>query len=469
MENYSDIANAAYSKNHNRPMSTTGNQNLGVQRSSLDTSNPAVSFFRGLFGTTLQTNNNESSDEELQVSDIYVAKAERGVVVLKATNHMSESSSSSIQSLYIHIDLYSNSIRQYIGKRCKHYRCEDIQSLNYRVHDRTCFFDVKRSNDSNIIHKKFVFENGNDGERFKQYIDFLKDYGYIIRVAFDYIDRKSTRILSCQSLQAALSSLDIQSSVELVQSMLRLDGGDGISYDYHNFFHLFMNSKVYNVRDCLLEWIHQTVLPVDNSKESTMLFHDNINIELLPGEILSTYFTNIRWSTGCSKSSGFILYYKGILHVTNYRLILTSSAFEMSDANSLSSHDDRIFYSRYEIPKFFRKFSIPLSSIYRLSLVQYPRNIVIVTVKDFRSIRICLHTNDSMNSSKSEGLINLIEGQAFSKVIMDNKTSRVQPTCHLFAMQFQASYHSKGWQYSDIHREYTRLGLLDDSKFKVSL
>ena len=63
-------------------------------------------------------------------------------------------------------------------------------------------------------------------------------------------------------------------------------------FDFSDFFHLFMDSFVANLRDCLLEWLNAatTSTATSSSQELSTLTQSSRTLGLLTGEVVAFCF-----------------------------------------------------------------------------------------------------------------------------------------------------------------------------------
>lgn len=174
-------------------------------------------------------------------------------------------------------------------------------------------------------------------------------------------------------------------------------------FDFSDFFHLFMDSFVANLRDCLLEWL-QAALSLSSPSSSPPCLPSLAPLtrspELLPGEVAAFCFEE--------RVHSCVFGGKGVNHqrhafivpaqllVTNYRIILTSlrSNSHKLLTTALTLHHRKppplqLPHSRFDLPSFFERMSLPLGLVQRISCGP-PRNSVFLHCKDFRTLRITL-------------------------------------------------------------------------------
>lgn len=232
-----------------------------------------------------------------------------------------------------------------------------------------------------------------------------------------------------------------------------MNGGDGNTIDFHIFYHVFTDCEVSSIRECFLEWIQKTQTIYNVTDDSPFGTSTSFGLDTIKGEIIAHVSERTRWTISSGKSVGTVPSFTGSLYVTNYRLVLST--------NRNLNRAKPQFQSRFDIPAFFDIISLPLNCIYRVQLTQ-PRNAITIISKDYRHIRITLASNEQLIMSRVEGLIQLIEGEAFHKQSVSEFMGS-----HIFAFKNREQYSQEGWGLCDIRKEYIRQGLFDDSRWKV--
>ncbi len=112
-------------------------------------------------------------------------------------------------------------------------------------------------------------------------------------------------------------------------------------FDYYDFFSLFMDSFVSNLRECLQEWLiqatsikNESTAAAASSSSSSLLYKVDTSLNTLPGEVIAFAPTErVHWCVYGSSSSGtkpcrhphFI---PGVMYATNYRVVLFSLRFD---------------------------------------------------------------------------------------------------------------------------------------------
>lgn len=415
------------------------------------------------FGANIPGFDGNSSDDESGIveNETYIQDGTRGIIVFKAYCVKTD------RTKYFHFNPSNGIVTQYVESKKKFFSCYDVQNITFRPSDSNILVDIKRNLEVSVRQKRYIFDKDENGLLFKRYIEFYKEHGAIIRGAFDLIDRKGTRIITQQMLTTALASLDISVTYDVVLAMMSMNTDPDNQFDYHSFFHLFMDSEVSSIRECFLEWIQKCYLQ-SQSLDSNLGSSLSTNIfETMPGEILRSSTERVRWVIMSGKATGDVPSYRGALNITNYRIVLSAAR---SYYHSLNTS----YQSRFDLPPFFDIISIPLSNISRISITQ-PKNSLHIIAKDYRHVKISFSSNS--DPSISTGLLQLIEGEAFNaqiptmtaaeadSVMVNHSTS---PGANAFAFKYRKRYTNEGWSICDIRKEYLRQGLFGDGKWQVS-
>ena len=97
-------------------------------------------------------------------------------------------------------------------------------------------------------------------------------------------------------------------------------GKDG-SFDYSDFIHMFFNSFVSSLRQCLQEWLIQAT--ASSSDSSTSLAKVDTALDALPGEIIAFAPTErVYWCVLGGKHCKYPQHIPGVMYATNYRIVL---------------------------------------------------------------------------------------------------------------------------------------------------
>lgn len=419
-------------------------------------------FMYGIFGLLAgvvgksgsnQGGADETSDDEeaLLEDEDYIRNGHRGVIVFTAYCVNTDTNKT------FHIHLYSGQLFQYTARRRKKFYCSNIQSMSLREADHNLIVDVKKSQAVGIHQKRFMFETDAEAFSFQKYVEFRNDAGQVIRMAFDLIDRKGTKVITANSLRAALNMVDLSASEDDIKSMLLLKcgPGNGEFYDFHSFFHLFMDNSVLvsNLRECLQEWLYQARFDKSvrcKTLATKALLLDNPQ-STLQGEELVHVIDKVRWCVNVGKSSSH-LPYPGAVYVTNFRIIFVTTRKTGSETQ------DR--HSRYDVPAFFSMTSVPLTAIWKIQVAPAKVSLNIFS-RDFRVMKIYFHTSDQI-TSRADVVAQILREIAFRPHEVD-----VSPSLFYFAFKYRATFKEDGWKFADLRNEYARQGLTSSPEWKI--
>lgn len=417
-------------------------------------------FLRPILGVLGGGNGSESSEDECPCADDqgFIQNGERGVLVFNVYCVKTD------RGKTFHVHLYDGTIVQYMEKSKKIFNCSNILSISIR-NDHNVVIDIQKNHGIAKKQKRYIFDSDENASIFKRYIEYINEYGSVIRSAFDIMDRKKTQLITMTSLRSALGALDIHFNEGRMRDMLSIGNGDGNFMDYDSFFHIFFENPVSNIRECFLEWLQISQTNSSNSVELNgesgeldedgnfyQLNKTSSHIETLSGEIISNVVEKIRWCIVSSRQNGTFRTVPGTLFITNYRIVISSSR------KTQSSHDQT--HSRFDFPSFFNSVSVPLCSIYHVGITQ-PKNILHIVGKDLRHVYISLNTMDK-SDVKAETIQHLIHRMAF---FQENTGDLARS--HIFAFKYLKSYSSNGWLLQDLKKEYARQGLDDCAKWQV--
>lgn len=90
---------------------------------------------------------------------------------------------------------------------------------------------------------------------------------------------------------------------------------------YDEFFHLFLDSSVVNLRDCLLEWLHKAKATIGKDDMKDFLREvEDASPNLLPGEIVNSKHSidAVSWCLDVGKAQA-VTPSPGSMKITNYR------------------------------------------------------------------------------------------------------------------------------------------------------
>ena len=228
-------------------------------------------------------------------------------------------------------------------------------------------------------------------------------------------------------------------------------GADAVKF--HDFYLLYQEYEALHTREFLLTWLlsAQHALPLAE-REGSIQVLKNANadkIYIIPGEEIRDVIDKARWfifNGGAGKVKGAHTF-GGKVYLTNFRLCLVS-AFPL--------RIDR--HSRYNIPAYFDRMSVPLSTISRVQLLD--KRSISVSTKDNRALVIQIAP--SSDEIYVETVLAVLSKEAFLDAKVESLKSR------LFAFRFSYPFHVNGWVFSDILKEYARQGLTDETQWRVS-
>lgn len=258
------------------------------------------------------------------------------------------------------------------------------------------------------------------------------------------------------------------------------------SIDFYNFFHMFLRTYVTNLRECLVEWL---ILAMDESGDtSSSVSLSSLNLstrssiangngpitpfDMLPGEIMTfAPKERVYWTVYCSKNMKEPYFTPGLLYLTNYRIVLTSSK------KLPPVHQSK--HSKYDVPAYFNLMSLPYAAVHKLT-VGNPHNSIYISCKDYRQVRLTISGFEN-NRGKAETFFQFLHSLSFymtsstppgSVTITNTGMTLDGVKNHLFAYKYTPSFKRTGtnaWNLSDMVKEYVREGLYDASEWKVSL
>lgn len=125
-------------------------------------------------------------------------------------------------------------------------------------------------------------------------------------------------------------------------AICRLSMGDSgpNSFDYCDFFHLFINSFVSNLRECLQEWLMQALSNMQPAvarsqsiggdsphrlSEAVSLIDETFALHAVPGEVIAfAPRERIHWGVYAGRSCKQPHLVPGMMYATNYRVVLFS-------------------------------------------------------------------------------------------------------------------------------------------------
>lgn len=97
-------------------------------------------------------------------------------------------------------------------------------------------------------------------------------------------------------------------------------GKDGV-FDYVDFVHLFFDSFVSNLRQCLQEWLIQATTSATDS--ATSLAKVDTSLDAMAGEVIAFAPTErVYWCIFGGKHCKHPQLIPGVMYATNYRIVL---------------------------------------------------------------------------------------------------------------------------------------------------
>ena len=97
--------------------------------------------------------------------------------------------------------------------------------------------------------------------------------------------------------------------------------GPNGSFDYVDFVHMFFNSFVSNLRQCLQEWLIQATTSATDS--ATSLAKVDTSLDCLAGEVIAFAPTErVHWCVYGGKNVKAPQHIPGVMYATNYRIVL---------------------------------------------------------------------------------------------------------------------------------------------------
>lgn len=382
-----------------------------------------------ILNTVTRSGNDSSDDGEIDnyEDEAFIKNGTRGIIVYTSLSIRTG------KKKMVHLNLYKNTITQYhdSGKKKKSISCSDIINIsNYT--DRIIYVEYKGAMEVQTHTKRFMFENELTTINFINQINLLHEFGKILKYSFNQIDISKTGRIDRDNLRIALNKVDLNDiSEDSITKMLDY-GTSGYDYiDFFNFFHIFINSYVANLRDCLLEWYilatedsSSLTVPLSNKRlkiiseiYSLKLLENLKNVKLLPGEILKFITTDrLYFAVFVGKYSKQPYCQPGIVVTTNFRIVLVSTRKQFNNNNEFHTHN------RYQQPAFFDTISIPLTTVNKMS-ISSPRNSLYIHCKDYKTVRITICRFEG-NKSKVEAIMNSIYMNHSIKFNLDTNQSR---------------------------------------------
>lgn len=413
----------------------------------------ALSHFKLKRGTT---DGDDSSDdgttnisESGQVTEEYIKNGKSGVIVF----HNVKCIKSGLLKTF-HLHLYECVLEQFTGLNSKKYPCKDIVEIGKspREDEPDVVVLKVKHNMKMASFKKFQFDLEANYIKFKEYVFQINDIGIFSRQAFDRIDVRNSGCIYPSNLRDALSGLGLSATEEDVAQMLTISNDSSQVCQYEVFYHLFARLEVTSVRECLHSWLYQAkALQRTGEKAEFRRNHVYQVVKRLPGEDILETVDKCRWSIYYGSKPKKNELFSGRVYITTYRLYLATYF-----PNLGYSH------SSIDIPMYFDRISLPLSSIFRVQTGDV--NELIINGKDNRIIRIEI-SHQLADAPKAEQI-----AQQISKVAFKHKKETLRN--YAFAYRYfepVGEFAFNGWTFSEIRREYARQGLTNTVLYKVSI
>eukprot|EP00981_Chlorochromonas_danica_P003236 scaffold633_cov288-Ochromonas_danica.AAC.71 len=414
-----------------------------------------------------------SDDERIDVQDIddFMSNGSRGVLTFPVTSQRTG------RKKMLHLHLYKAKIMQYHDGKKRVYPCGDIITIE-KESSMQILMEMRQPIDLKIRQKRLLFDSEAAADKFLQYIEFLNEFGKTIKQAFNAIDYTRSGAIRAEDLASALRRVDLHVDSTTLDQMMTFGCSGHNVLDYHAFLHVFLASFVSSLHDCLQEWLNLTIESsgeFSSSGQSGSVKAVNSSkfaMNTLNGEIVAlSPRDRVHWCVFVGKITKEPFFIPGHLIVTNYRIVLTSS--RRAAAQQLKP-------SRYDLPAFFRQICLPLSAVVKYT-VAAPRHSIYITCKDYRVLRVTLSASEA-TQQRVEAFLSILQNLTFF-------SSSLSSSCledHLFAFRYAppdllVNYNtfsngeggdsadhdhtrdwSFGWLFSDVRRDYDRLGLSND-------
>eukprot|EP00981_Chlorochromonas_danica_P010894 scaffold3531_cov235-Ochromonas_danica.AAC.2 len=414
-----------------------------------------------------------SDDERIDVQDIedFMSNGSRGVLSFPVTSQRT------CRKKMLHLHLYKAKIMQYHEGKKRVYPCGDIINIEKEV-SAQILMEMRQPIDLSIRQIRFLFDSDVAAEKFLQYVEFLNEFGKTIKQAFNAIDYTRSGAIRAEDLASALRRVDLHVDSTTLDQMMAFGRSGHNVLDYHAFLRVFMASFVSSLHDCLQEWLNLTIessgelslsgqsgpVKVVNSSKSA--------INMLSGEeVTFSPRDRVHWCVFVGKATKEPFFIPGHLIATNYRIVLTSSRRAAAQQQKPS---------RYDLPAFFSRICLPLSAVVKYTIAA-PRHSIYITCKDYRVLRVTLSASEATRQ-RVEAYLSILQKLTFSSSL---SSSRLED-CPLFAFRYAppellVNYNtfikgeggntadhdhtrdwSFGWLFSDVRRDYDRLGLSND-------
>lgn len=160
-------------------------------------------------------NANDSSDDEvtdLNEDEEFIQRGSRGILVFTTISIRTG------KKKMVHLHLYRGSITQYNDNKKTVFICSDIQSITKNT-EKFIVVEFRGAMEVQTRQKRFLFESEAIADRFQQYVEFVNEFGRVIRQSFNQIDYTRTGRINRDDLEEALLRVDLQTDADAVTKM----------------------------------------------------------------------------------------------------------------------------------------------------------------------------------------------------------------------------------------------------------
>ena len=329
------------------------------------------------------------------------------------------------ESQHIHLQLYEGTLEIYRERETRKLRIADITELT-RSADQTIHL---RYNTSSISSPPlcYQFHGPQLADTFQQYVEYWQDSGSVLQKAFDLIDQHKQGFITPDSLLEVMHRQGLVSllpdtpfnSIQDVHQMLTLTTPperirDTSTFDYIDFFQVFLDIPMHSLYGCLVEWKAQAQTQTQEKVQSQIQLStelaspcpppplppqiatravsqaETVSYTLLPGETVANMVNDVKWYLGgttatvASAMSTLATTHRGIpngqqtltsvlpkegvfcppflfgrMVITNYRVMLLARRCVVEEDGTKN---------RYGIPTYFHRMEIPLCCMAQITL-----------------------------------------------------------------------------------------------------
>lgn len=359
--------------------------------------------------------------------------------------------SKTTKTFYLH--LYSGKIYQFQDNIKKKYHFSDMRKIEIPDEEKgIVMVDIKKDYDVTTTHKWYKFNNPNDAQFFKKYVESYNKVGHVIRHTFDEIDQAGTKNITPNILTKVLikNGFKYEGKENELRKWFLLNDGNGEKISFKEYYNVVMeNLEVACLKDCLKVWKEQSDKVIDSGgaiNSDKIIFVDSQGqiIPILSGETVLNKYDQVCWKLNNSELL------PGIIYFTDYRVVFV----RFHSFDSISSDTD---FSSNTLPPNMEVMTVPLSYLFKLKS-DITSNSITVNTKDNRIYFIEFPQFDRNNCLKSDAVCDLLTNLAFIH-------GKVEPSDHLFCFKYNKQFVSKGWNFG-AEADYKRLGLLDCKEFR---